>query len=158
MCTEFHWVIDGLLAGSAKPGLLNTLEEDVNFLKAMGIELVVTLTELPFTPSLSSFGFRQIHFPIQDMSFPTPKAGQQICEEIVKAVEERSPTLLHCKAGLGRTGMMLACCLVSMGKDPEQALIEVRKRNRAYVQTQGQANFIKHYAQYINSLKVNVQV
>ena len=51
--------------------------------------------------------------------------------------------ILHCYAGLGRTGMIAARLLVELGVEPEQAIAEVRLINRRRIQTRGQSDFVR---------------
>ncbi len=143
---EFHWVRKGLLAGSGKPGLLTSFEEDMRYLKSVGIGMIVTLTEQPLKPEPPpEFGFETIHFPIHDMGFPIPIQAKGVCERILASMESGEAVLLHCRAGLGRTGIMLACCLVMMGEAPEEALTKIRLICPNYVQTRAQESFIANF-------------
>ena len=146
MLAGFRWIMEPSLAGSARPGLLDELENDLEFIRARGLKRIVSLTERPLPEEVVvAAGFGLIHFPIPDMGFPTPRACAGLCAELLEGLEER-PVLLHCRGGIGRTGTIAACMLVDLGRDPEQALIEVRRANPNYVQTGGQAKFIEHYA------------
>jgi atypical dual specificity phosphatase len=146
---DFNWIINGLLAGSAMPGLMNDFEQDIEFLKKMNISLIITLTEYPI-PSLSNFGFQVIHFPISDMGFPMPRPCQEICNQAIESINKESPVLFHCKGGQGRTGLMLVCSLISLGKSSEEALLAVRKVKYSYVQTSSQENFISNYFDFLS--------
>jgi len=146
----FHWILPGRLAGSAQPGVFGPYEEDMAALEALGIRTVVTLTESPLTPSPEFFGFRVIHFPVEDMSIPSPESAQRLCSRVVAAMSAE-PVVLHCKAGLGRTGTLLACCLVTLGRTAEEAVDEVRRVNRLFIQTASQERFVAHYAEHLRS-------
>ena len=71
MMRSFNWLIAEELAGSARPGLLGSLESDLAAIKEQGIKLIVNLMEEPFEPPVSQFGLRGMHFPIQDMGRPS---------------------------------------------------------------------------------------
>ena len=151
MLASFAWTIPKLLAGSGRPGLLSPIEDDIEFLKENGFELLVTLTEEPLDPRPETFGIRGLHFPVPDMGISVPRAVAQLCDEIMASVDAGRPVLLHCRAGLGRTGMLLGCCAVRRGATASQALAEVRRVNTNYVQTGAQARFIEHYEQFLRS-------
>ena len=150
MLAGFRWILPGRLAGSGLPGLLDELSNDLAFLRAEGLARIVTLTQRPLPSAVADAGFEVIHFPIPDMGIPTPRACAQVCQGLIEELEAR-PVLLHCRGGLGRTGTVAACCLVSLGRAPEQALSEVRAVNRNYVQSPAQVQFIRHYADWIGS-------
>ena len=155
MPTGFRWIVPARLAGSGQPGLLRPLEEDLDFLRAAGIRVVVTLTEAPLCASAG--GLRLVHFPIPDMGIPTPRAAERICREVVASLGREEPVLIHCKAGLGRTGTVLACCLVSLGRGAAEALAEVRRANVGYVQGPAQERFIAHYGAYLAGLRAGAR-
>lgn len=155
MLTGFNWILPKRLAGSGRPGLLADLEEDVAFLRGEGISTIVTLTEELVSGLVDGCighaghaAFEIIHFPIPDMGFPTPRACAVVCRDIITRME-RSAVLVHCRAGLGRTGTIAACCLVVMGEEPARALQRVRAINPRYVQTPAQEQFIGHFARYV---------
>ena len=49
---------------------------------------------------------------------------------------------IHCRAGLGRSGMIAARLLVERGMAPEQAIIEVRAARPGAIETEAQERWI----------------
>lgn len=97
---------------------------------------------------LASAGFSWRHLPIMDMNVPRDGfedtwqvESQQICASL--AAGER--IILHCLAGLGRTGMMAARLLVDMGMAPDRAIIEVRRVRDRAIQTTEQAEYVHQF-------------
>jgi len=43
MPERFSWIIDDSIAGMERPGLFFPLEDDLDFLKARGVEVIVNL-------------------------------------------------------------------------------------------------------------------
>lgn len=150
MLAGFKWFLPGKLAGSARPGLLDDLGNDLDFLHSQDIVRIVSLTRQPIVPAEGEQRFEVVHFAIPDMGIPTPRAAAELCQQLVADLDQR-PTLLHCKGGLGRTGLIGACVLVTLGRDPDEALLAIRSINPNFVQTSSQERFISHYADWIAS-------
>ncbi len=143
---SFHWVLPGRLAGSARPGLWAPFERDMERIKELGIRLVVTLVETPLDPPAETFGLRGLHVPIPDMGVPTTRTALALCREVLASIDRNEPVLLHCKAGLGRTGTMLACCLVAQGSGARQAIAAVRRASPSSIQSEIQERFVEDLA------------
>jgi atypical dual specificity phosphatase len=148
----FHWVIKGRLGGMQRPGLLRDEDDDLKALSSLGAQYLVSLTEEAFPPErLAKYGVVGIHFPIVDMGVPELQAAAQLIASINRRVDAGMPTILHCKAGLGRTGTLLACLLVFRDFTAVAAINEVRCVNPRYIQSDEQLQFISQFAEYLES-------
>jgi len=147
--SDFRWVIPGKLGGMQRPGLLIDEDEDLARLRHLGINRLVTLTEDPLDASkLADFGISGVHFPIVDMGVPTAPAALELARRVEGWIEAGESVALHCKAGLGRTGTMLACCLVQQRTPPNRAIERVRLVNPGYIQNELQLDFVAELAGY----------
>lgn len=148
MLMNFSWLEGGKVAGSAQPGLRSEVEEDLRFIRAVGLKAIISLTEKPLPPeALNALDFSYLHLPVEDF---TPPSLAQIREGLafIKAQNsEAHPVLVHCGAGMGRTGTLLACYLVSQGKLPQEALDEVRQLRPGSVETVEQEQLVFQLAQ-----------
>ena len=155
---EFHWIIEPDLAGCGQPGLLSEATLDYAWLHSVGIRHVVCLTEKVLDPPSPACGITGHHFPIIDMSFPMPRPMDALCARIAGWIAIREPAVVHCRAGLGRTGLVLACFLVYGGMSAERAIRVVRSRCSRYIQTAGQERFIHHYQAFRSETESRVGV
>jgi atypical dual specificity phosphatase len=156
MPANFSFVIDGVLAGMERPGTFSRLREDLEFLKDHNIAAIVSLTECPLERVyLEEFGFRYLHLPIPDF---TPPSIEQIDMfiEFAKSVEaQRAGTVVHCGAGMGRTGTMLACAFVARGFSPDTAIDKVRETRPHSIETLDQEQCIIDYADLLSQRREN---
>lgn len=146
MSDNFSFVIEGKLAGMARPGRSRPLEDDIQFLKAQGIGAIVSVTERPLDEGLiRSLGLRYLHLRVADYCAPTI---QQI-EEFLAFVENADAdgaVVVHCYAGQGRTGSILACALVHHGMSAEDAIRTVRTKRPPSIDTFVQEQVVYDFA------------
>lgn len=71
--------------------------------------------------------FRWMNLPMPNFGVPEDAAGfRRDVRDIAHALERGEAVMLHCAAGLGRTGSTAACVLKSLGLSTEDALQRVR--------------------------------
>jgi atypical dual specificity phosphatase len=152
---NFSWLLPGELAGAAQPGdwgydpqgSQEQLAADLAWLSAQGAGAVVSLTEEPLhTELLERQGLRYLHLPIEDMQAPSLEEVSAFVAFVDQCLAERRPVVAHCRAGLGRTGTMLACYLVHRDTDPRTALFQVRRHRPGSVETWAQEQAVYEYA------------
>ncbi|MFH0939501.1 MAG: dual specificity protein phosphatase family protein [Planctomycetota bacterium] len=154
MPRNFSFVIVGILAGMERPGTFHKLREDMEFLKSNNIGAIVSLTESKIeTFFLEEFGFRYLHLPVADFTPPTFDQIDQFLHFQRAAEVEKIATLVHCGAGLGRTGTLLACALVTRGLSAEDAIKCIRTLRPYSIETIEQENCVRHYAENYGSQK-----
>jgi atypical dual specificity phosphatase len=146
----FRWTIRDLLGGMAQPGLYGQLGGDLQWLWHLGIRHVVNLTGHPGPgEALRAAGFEVTHFPIADMGVPDLKAAAALCGTLNACIGTGQPVAVHCRAGQGPTGTILASVLVSRGVGPIAAIERVRRSNPRYIETHGQTEFVHEFAEHV---------
>lgn len=155
------WVIPGTLAGMPMPfihperrmaggGALDKFRDELPVLHAAGIRAVVSLLNLPGdAPVYESAGFSFVCLPVLDGGVPTPEQAREFIRFVNEQLVADRPVAVHCEAGLGRTGTLLAAYLISRGESASAAIERVRAAERAAVETVGQIQFLEQYAQRV---------
>jgi len=142
----FTWLLNGRLGASTYPGD----EADLRELRERGIGLLVNLHEQPHAPDLvSRVGLREEHFPVADFTPPSMEIIQRGVDEIDASLGAGVPVAVHCAAGLGRTGTLLACVLVKEGATAAEAIERVRAARPGSIETAAQVARIKEYARQL---------
>ncbi|MEY2427509.1 MAG: hypothetical protein QOJ40_394 [Verrucomicrobiota bacterium] len=152
------WVVPNVLAGMAKPfvhherrtrqgGALDAYDDDLPVLYSAGIRAVVSLLNLPTdAPVYYQAGFQFLCLPVLDGCPPTMEQADTFAHFVVQQRGARRPTAVHCEAGVGRTGTMIASYLISMGDSAEAAIQRVRSVKHVAVETPRQVEFLEEYA------------
>lgn len=146
----FRWLRPRVLAGMPAPGLSNDLRYDLELVRGAGINYLITLTEEQLPKEvLHEFGLESIHFPIRDMGAPALDATAALCRRVAELLAQRQVVAFHCKAGLGRTGTLLAAQLIFEGAEADSALAQVRSVEPGWVQSDVQVRFLSEFASYL---------
>ncbi|MBB4843908.1 protein-tyrosine phosphatase [Paucibacter oligotrophus] len=127
----------GRLWLQSMPGRLESWGAFLDEARLRQLSLVVCLNPLEEVAQLSPgyhkaiaegrLPFRWQHLPMRDFGLGAdPQAFRQGVEQICHSLQLGDQVLLHCAAGIGRTGTVAACVLKSLGQDRDAALQAVR--------------------------------
>ena len=142
MPPEFSWVDKPRLAALALPDA-----DDLLWLRRNGIDMVISLTEDPLPRRyVNEAGMMAIHLPVPDLEAPTPEQLQRAVETIGRAGQSGMAVAVHCTAGKGRTGTILAAYFVDQGLSAAAAIRRVRDLRRGSVETAEQEEAIAAFA------------
>lgn len=132
---SFSWVEKPYLAAMAKP----RAEDELRWLREHGIDVVISLTEdPPHRHLVNQVGLMQVHIPIMDFTAPTQIDLQTAVEAIRKAKDSGLGAAVHCAAGMGRTGTILAGWFVAQGMASMEAIRHVRLLRPGSIETEEQ--------------------
>jgi atypical dual specificity phosphatase len=144
---NFSFLLPGRLAGMARPGSAGDLRRELDFLHGAEIRALVSLNEFPPDPRVvREAGIEPRHIPVPDFQTPTPDQAEDFVAFVDAKLAEGKPVAVHCTAGQGRTGTLLACYLVARGKEPGEAVETVRLLRPGSVETMEQERFVHDFA------------
>lgn len=147
----FKWLRPGALAGMPAPGVMDPLDYDLELIRDAGISHLITLTEEPLpAESVRRQGLESVFFPIPDMGAPEIEATADLCRRVAELLNQGHAVGYHCKAGLGRTGTLLAAQLLFEGADARAALARVRAIEPGWVQSDRQEQFLRELHSWLH--------
>lgn len=156
--TLLWWVIPNVLAGMPTPfvhperrlnhgGTLDAYDDELPALHSAGIRAVVSLLNIPTDSAVyEAAGFGFLCLPVPDGGAPTFEQALQFVRFVEEQRGMQRPVAVHCEAGLGRTGTMLAAYLISQGKTAAAAIQAVREVEKVAIETPRQIQFLEAFA------------
>lgn len=147
----FLWLMNGVLAGTPRPGIIADIDDDLRALRRVGVTVLVSLTQTPMDAGLlRRYGIWNIASPVPDMQAPAIEQALDICRHIEINIRAGEVVAVHCRAGLGRTGTALACYLIWSGSKALDALESVRRVEPKWVQSDVQVSFLEEFDRFLS--------
>jgi atypical dual specificity phosphatase len=140
---SFNWIIADRLGACVNPSVAVQLAAE---LQNMRIGLLVNLYERADPPELvARLGAAAVHLPVSNSDPPSQSQLDVGVAAIAAALSDGQRVVVHCGAGLGRTGTMLAAYLVSQGAEADDAIAQVRAARPGSVETLQQEYAVHEY-------------
>ena len=145
--TNFSWLIEEKLAGSGMPTSFDELEWILN----QGVKSIVTMTENALPDNwVKEIGY--LHVPTPDYTAPEVDRIDLAVDFIHERISENQAVMVHCAAGMGRAGTILAYYLVKYQKySAQDAIKKVREERPGSIQSEVQELAISYYEKHLGS-------
>ncbi len=127
--------VTGRLGVAARPRGGDWLADEIRNWKAEGVDLVLSLLtpdemrELALgaeEPVCRENGIAFRSFPIPDRGIPLlPAAAHDLVVELARVLATGKRIVIHCRQGIGRSGLVAAAILIELGSSPEAAIADV---------------------------------
>ena len=144
--TNFGWLINNKLAGSGMPTSIAELE----WVRKQGVKSIITMTENPLPESWVN-DINYLHVPTEDLSAPDMDKIDETVDFIQERIKNGEPIMVHCAAGIGRTGTMLACYLIKyQNMSAKNAIEKVRKERPGSIQSESQEIAVGLYHKFVH--------
>lgn len=140
--TGFSWIEKPRLAAMARPGSV----DELHWLRKQGIEVLLSLTEdPPWRHWINEAGLLLVHEPVVDMEAPSQEQLDRCISAIERAHAHDMGVAVHCGAGMGRTGVVLAVFLIFSGMEAREAIAKVREMRPGSIETDEQFDAVLAY-------------
>lgn len=148
--TNFGWIVEGSLAASGLPSSAS----QVKWLKGHGIDSILTLTETPLPREyLEGSGVSSVHVQMFDHAPPSQESLAKAVKHLRSEIEKGNAVLVHCLAGQGRTGSVVAAYLIEFeGREPTETISKLRKERPGSVEA-SQESSVHEYARRLKEAK-----
>jgi len=140
------WIDEPFLLGSGNPST-----EDLETLRSQGFDVLVSLLREEEQPPrydvdrVVALGYARRNIPVEDFCAPRLDQLKEFVD-FVSTLPAGSKVVLHCQAGIGRTGTFAAAYWVARGVPPAEAISRIRRVRPQALETDEQVTALEAFA------------
>ncbi|CBJ29564.1 conserved unknown protein [Ectocarpus siliculosus] len=167
-----HWISDSIIGMQRPSSRLIKTYDIVGQFKRKGVTAIFNLTEpgehphcgdglekasgFPYLPeTFMREGISVYNFSWEDMTTPSMALLSDIIRVALSCLRTGGKIAVHCHAGYGRTGLVIASILVMMNNlPPQQAVALVREKRPTSLQTNAQVSMVGEFANFVRGVRV----
>ena len=135
--TSIYWIETsgpGRLGIMPRPRGGDWLSDEIKGFRSQRVDVLVCALSQPEIEDLDladecdlcrAHGIDFIQFPLIDRSIPSLESGGQLIMNIKSLIEQGKSVVVHCRLGIGRSGMICTGVLIAMGDELLGALERV---------------------------------
>lgn len=151
-----YWVkIEGIrIAIVPRPRGEDWLADDISLLRKAGVDVLVSALTLGEVEELGlgqesefceEFAVKFLSFAIEDLSVPSSfKEFDEFLDSVIEHLLQGKAVGVHCRAGIGRSSMIVASILIRNGLSPESAFKAISEsRGFPVPNTPGQREWVE---------------
>jgi protein-tyrosine phosphatase len=156
---DVYWLreVEGVrLAIMPRPRSGEWLADEIAGYQRLGVQTIVSLLESNEVRELElvdeecfcqAAQLQFLSFPIADRGVPSNRVEfAKFVESIALRLRSGHSVAIHCRAGIGRSGLLAACVLGTFGIAPDSAFAMLgRARGVAVPDTDAQADWVRDY-------------
>ncbi|QDZ21311.1 protein tyrosine phosphatase [Chloropicon primus] len=164
-----NWVGDAIVAAARPQQPIIEREESLKDLLSKNVRAVFNLQEIgehahcgsgvlkhtgfSYDPDyFMKAGISVYTFPSVDMHSPGMGSTLNVVQVMDFHIKRKEAVLVHCHAGLGRTGTAIACYFVfAEMMSPKEAIALVRKHRPKSVETRSQIELVNNFARFLDT-------
>lgn len=170
-----NWVTDSIVA-MQRPHKKSHFEHPetplMDSFKKLGITAIINCTEIGEHPycgdrilestglsydpeEVMAAGVEYYHYGWEDMTVPSVDVMLDIARVGNSVIERGGKVAVHCHAGFGRTGIVIACMIITRENvTAQEAIARVRAQRGKCIQTKLQENFVNQYYQRFKTMNI----
>ncbi|HVB36074.1 MAG TPA: dual specificity protein phosphatase family protein [Candidatus Acidoferrales bacterium] len=159
-----YWIkTEGVrLAIVPRPRGQDWLPDDIAFLRRAGVDLVVSALTAVEAEELGlveesrycrSNGLEFLSFPIEDRSVPVSFSEfNDLLDSVTESLRKGKAAAVHCRAGIGRSSMIVAAALIRNGLSADAAFNAIEESRGCPVpDTPEQRQWVENFSSGLNS-------